>query len=127
MKETPQNVQNPASKERSDTKNYLLLFKTYYGGLLGWNAKSSLPVEDIPGRIEAAAREWVSSPEGKKYVEQEGLQDLGVDYAHALMNVPFEMLARHGIEMWASVYEIVELDSDINLLPNELRRGVNHE
>ena len=101
--------------------NYLLLFKTYYGSLFAWNVKSSLPAEDIPRAIEAAGREWLLSSAGREYVNQEERHEWGVDFANVLMNGPYEVFARHGIFLGIEIDEIVNLDPDEDLLPEELR------
>ena len=104
-------------------KSYMLLFKTYYGGLMGWNINSYLPTEEIPGQIKTAAKEWLLSKEGKAYIIEEELANGSFDYANAMMEVPHDILAKHGITMTISVYEIVELFADDNLMPDELKEG----
>lgn len=121
MKESEANLQKAPAKEQAPQRNYMLLFKTYYGGLLGWNITSSLPAEEIPRQIEAAADEWLLSPEGREYVQKEEITDWGMDYANVLMNAPREILAKYNVHLAQPVYEIIELDADEDLLPDELR------
>ncbi len=110
------------SSEPDELKNYFLLFKTYYGALLGWCVRTRLDSDDVPAHIESAAQEWLSSDEGKGFVPKEQLEEWGFDYAHAMMNVPAQILASHGIFLWTPISEIMELDADENLLPEELKR-----
>ncbi len=121
MKENEKNPQQPPENELESQWNYMLIFKTYYGGLLGWHITSSLPSEEIPHQIETAAQEWLLSPDGRAYVEKEDLTDWGVDYANVLMNASREILAKYNIHLAQSVYEIIELDADEDLLPDEIR------
>ncbi|MCH7662893.1 MAG: hypothetical protein IH859_03375 [Chloroflexi bacterium] len=104
-------------------KTYMLSYKTHHGGLLGWNITSYLPAEEIPKQIETAAKEWLISKEGRLYIKEEELDEWGFDYANAMMEVPHDILAKHGIFMSASVYEIVELFADEDLMPDELKGG----
>ena len=127
MKENEKNPQQQPEREQELQRNYMLIFKTYYGGLLGWHITSSLPSEEIPHQIETAAQEWLLSPDGREYVDKEDITDWGMDYANALMNVPHEILAKHNIHLKQSVYEIVELDPDENVLPDELRQKPENE
>lgn len=89
--------------------------------MLGWNVLTDLPSEEIDNHIEAAAREWFSTEDGRGYVQEENLEEWGVDYANAMMNVPPEIFAKHHIYPGIPIYEIIELDADENLLPDELR------
>lgn len=121
MKEFPPNLQKPPAKEHPPQRNYMVLFKTYYGGLLGWNITSKLPAEEIPAQIKAAAQEWLLSSDRREYVQKEEITDWGIDYASVLMNAPREILAKHHIHLDPSVYEIIELDADEDMLPEALR------
>jgi hypothetical protein len=103
-------------------QNYFLLFRTYHGALLGWCVRSGLAADEVPAHIETAAQEWLLSPPGREFVREEALEEWGFDYAHALMNVPAEMLAEHGIYLWTPIAEILELEPDENLLPEELKK-----
>lgn len=109
------------SSQPEALQNYFLLFKTYYGALLGWCIRSGLASDDIPAHIESAAQEWLASETGKDFVHEEQLEEWGFDYAHALMNVPGEIFADHGIFLWTPISEILQLDADENLLPDELK------
>jgi len=101
-------------------KNYFLLFETYYGELLGWCIRTGIPVENIPSHIEAAADEWLETMEGIKHQRDDDLSgERHFDYAHALMNVPHMILAKYHIHLWTPIEEIIRLDSDINLTPEE--------
>jgi hypothetical protein len=121
VKENERGVQKTPAKESETQRNYMLLFKTYYGGLLGWNITSGLSSEEIPRQVEAVAQEWLLSPEGREYVRKEEIADWGMDYANVLMNAPRDILAKHDIHFAQDVYEIIELEAEEDLLPDELR------
>lgn len=78
--------------------------------MLGWCVRSGLGADEVPTHIESAAQEWLRSETGKDFVHTEALEEWGFDYAHALMNVPAEILAHHGIYLWTPIAEILELD-----------------
>jgi len=107
--------------EKPILQNYFLLFKTYHGALLGWCIRTGLAADKVAAQIESAAEEWLQSEPGKQFVHTEELEEWGFDYAHALMNVPAEIFAEHGIYLWTPIAEILELDADENLLPEELK------
>ena len=113
--------ENGSSQNIGQLRNYFLLFKTYYGNLLGWCIRTGLPTQDIPGNIASAARDWLSSAQGKSFIQDNGHERQGFDYADALLHTPPEILARHSIFLWTPIYEILELDVDRNLLPDELK------
>lgn len=110
------------SQDMEPLRNYFLLFKTYYGNLLGWCIRTSLPAQDIPGNIASAARDWLLSPQGKNYFQGQEHGKQGFDFADALMKVPPEILAQQSIFLWTPIYEILELDPDEDLLPDEPRK-----
>ena len=113
--------ENEPSQNIGQLRNYFLLFKTYYGNLLGWCIRTGLSAQDIPGNIESAARYWLSSAQGKSFIQENAHEKQVFDYADALMQTPPEILARHSIFLWTPIYEILELKADKNLLPDELK------
>ena len=106
-----------------EIENHFLLFKTYHGVLLGWNILTPLLSEDIDDELRSATDEWLSEDEGKQFVQKEKLDIYGMDYAHVLMNIPPEILAKHHIYPGTPVCEIIELGWDENLLPEELKHS----
>ena len=115
-------VEKPPSLEVKATQIYFLLFKTYGNELLGWYVQSSLTEEEIVQAIEFAARDWLLSQDGKRYLQEEELEEWGLDYANALLNIPLEILAQHDLLLCTLVSKIIELNAGENLLPEELRR-----
>ena len=87
---------------------------------MGWCVRTGLPTQDILGNIESAARDWLSSAQGKSFIQENAPDKQGFDYADALMQTPPEILAQHSIFLWTPIYEILELEADKNLLPDEL-------
>ena len=83
-----------------------------------------MPEDDIPNALETAAQKWLVSTDGRAYVDCEDLHEWGVDYVNALMNVPAEVFAEHGIYLGIDINGIVNLDPDVNLLPVEIREEV---
>ena len=110
------------SQNMEPLRNYFLLFKTYYGNLLGWCIRTGLPTQDIPGNIESAAQDWLQSADGKNYAKEKEPEKEGIDFADVLMYAPPEILAQHNIFLWTPIYEILELDSDKKLLAEDLRK-----
>lgn len=113
--------ESASASEKQILQNYFLLFRTYHDAVLGWCIRSGHAADEIPAHIESAAQEWLRSNAGKDFVHQENFEEWGFDYAHAMMNVPAEIFAHHGIYLWTPIAEILELDADENLLSDELK------
>jgi hypothetical protein len=103
-------------------RNYILTFRTVNGDVIAWCVRTNTGPEEIPKLIESAANEWLLSPAGHKFVDDEDLADWGFDYWHALDHIPDEILSKHNIFPWVPIEGVVELDPDDNLLPDELRQ-----
>ncbi len=89
---------------------------------MSWCVRSKASKNEIPERIEKAAREWLLSPNGRKFIEYEDRGEWGFDYANALQKISSEILARHGVHILVRSHEAIELDPGENLLPDELRK-----
>lgn len=96
----------------TNLQNHFLLFKTYYGALLGWNILTDLASEEIDIQLQAASQKWLSSEDGKGFLQKENLDEQDVDYVHVMVNIPAEILAEHRIYPGAQVFEIIDLDFD---------------
>jgi hypothetical protein len=96
----------------TNLENHFLLFETYYGALLGWNVLTDLAGDEIDSQLNAASQEWLSTKAGKTFMQKENLQEQDIDYAHVLMNIPADILAKHRIYPGAPLYEIIALDTD---------------
>lgn len=103
----------------NNLETHFLLFKTYYGALLGWCIQTDVPAEEIDDHIDAAAHEWLSTEEGKTYLQRENPEGKGVDYANVMMNISPEILARYHIYPGIPIQEIIELDEGETFLPDE--------
>lgn len=99
---------------------HFLLFKTYYGVLLGWCILTDVPSEEIDDQLEAAANEWLSTEGGKAYMKRENLAEQSIDYTRVMMDIPPEILARYHIFPGVPIQEILEQDSGEGFLPEEL-------
>lgn len=120
--ENPQPAAGQAVEiEQQTLPNYVLTFKTANGEMMAWGIQTDIPGEGIADHIESAAREWLLSPDGRQFVQEEGIGEWGFDYANALQDVPGEFLARHGIQILVPDHETIELETGVNLLPVGLR------
>jgi len=116
--EFPRPIPEQSDKgERLSTPNQILLFKTVNGEVMAWGIQTDLSGDDILDGIEAAAEEWLHSPEGQQFIAEEDMGEWGFDYANALQEIPTEILRKHGIRILVSGYEVIELESWENLLP----------
>jgi hypothetical protein len=116
------NQERIATPEVSELENYVLTFRTVNGDLMAWCIRTNAQADEIPQLIESAANEWLLSPDGRKFIEDEELAEWGFDYWHALDKVPEDILSKHNIFLWTPIQSVVELEPDENLLPNELRK-----
>ncbi len=112
-------VQTP---EVPELQTYILTFRTVNGDLMAWCIRTNAVAEEIPNLIESAANEWLLSPDGRKFVQDEDLAEWGFDYWYALDKIPSGILSRHNIFRWTAIHGVIELDPDKNLLPDELRK-----
>jgi len=103
-------------------RNYVLTFRTMDGDLLAWCIRTGAPAEEVPNIIAAAAKAWLLSPAGRKFILEEDRSEWGFDNANALQEIPAKIWSKHNIFRWTPIDEVIELDPDENLLPDELRK-----
>ncbi|NOH04955.1 MAG: hypothetical protein HND47_24775 [Chloroflexi bacterium] len=103
----------------NNLESHFLLYKTDLGVLLGWCILTDVPAEEIDDHIDAAAQEWLSTEDGKAYLQTENLEEKGVDYAKVMANIPPEILVQYHIYPGIPIQEIIELDEGETFLSDE--------
>ena len=124
--ETMQPIPEQSEKgEQLPKPNRILIFKTVNGEVLAWGIHTKLSEDSILDGIEAAAEEWLLSPDGRQFIEDEDMGEWGFDYANALQEIPDEILCKHGIRVLVPSCEVIELEPNENLLTDEFREQVS--